>query len=200
MVISLNNVTMTSSVNSSCIKTHDNDYDSSKKHYTVCLILNGENKLNGESSTYSPSQKPPENSEQRGEQGQHGGNGVLLPSIAITGNGSLYMQGGNGGNGGPGADSKGWVRKECGHGGNGGNGGCGILSTDCVVALNYTSYIKAYGGKSGKGGSAGANGSTITGPIISMVPGKYDTYHGKDGNAGTGIKGNVLIFSGSVEK
>ncbi len=193
LVITLDNVNMTSSEGKHCIATQDGDYSTNNKHFSVTICVIGTNVLNG-SDYYTVPSQPKENTETKGLDGGNGGSAIVLPSIVFVGDGIISLNGGNGGQGGEGADSSGFSTSRFGAGGNGGDGGNGICCTVAVMAMNITGCVKAFGGDSGDKGSPGVNGSVLSGPLYSS---NYGDYYGNSGDVGVSLVGEMKSLRGT---
>lgn len=193
LVIELNDVTLAASQGHDCIATLDGKYDTSELNFDVVFIVNGSNKITGSNYSTTPS-KQPENSGKYGVRGGDGGNGIVLPNVVVTGQGSLSVYGGKGGNGGDGADSSGMSTSSNGSGGNGGNGGSGVLCSNFIMATGVDGIVKLYGGDGGNGGKKGKNGSIMSGPWVDIAQSRKD---GDAGSNGKSYVGNLLRLSGT---
>lgn len=193
LFIELLNVTITSPEGKSCIMSSDGSYDASAKRYGVTIKVTGTNVLTGGDYTSVPS-TPSDNSGKKGTQGGDGGSGIVLPLVAITGDGSLTLNGGKGGAGGTGAASSGWSTARYGNGGNGGSGGCGIKTTTVIVSMSITGIIKAYGGLGGAKGAPGSNGSVVSGPLNTS---NWSNCYGSVGSDGSSLVGDIKQFCGT---
>ena len=194
LYIELDNVTMTSGKANNCVRTENNTLDASKLHFTVIFILKGDNSLTGASQTGTPAPQTPTNSQKKGTNGESGRSAIVLPTVVMTGEGSLTLKGGNGGNGGEGASSSGWSTSLYGDGGNGGEGGGGIKCTTLVLALEKGSRVSAFGGEGGTGGSPGENGSIVSGPVGTAA---WYLHFGSNGANGKGLTGTLKEYSGA---
>ncbi len=192
LFIELNNVTMTAPSGKSCIATQGDIFDSTAKRFSVTIQVNGTNMLTGGNCTTVP-ERPATNKEITGKKGGNGGSGIILPLVSFTGDGTLTLNGANGGRGGTGSDSSGMSTSRFGAGGTGGDGGSGIKSTNIVVSMLPNGILKAYGGKCGKGGSPGSNGSILSGPLYTST---WENYYGKNGEDGQSLCGEIAVYSG----
>lgn len=192
LIVSLNNVNLTSPEGKDCIATSDGEINSNNKRYTVSVKVNGINILQGGNCTSVPSQ-PSDNTSKKGGKGGDGGSCLVLPYIVFCGNGSLTLNGGNGGAGGKGADSSGWSTACYGNGGDGGNGGNGIETEKAVLAMSLTGLVESYGGTAGTKGAPGANGSTLSGALYTS---SWKNSYGKEGTEGLSVLGDIQLVSG----
>lgn len=192
IVIELDNVNITSLQNKNCISTDGNSYDFSLKRYSATIIVKGTNLLNGSNYNSKP-QKPSENSGRKGTKGGEGGSGIVLPNIALTGNGSLTINGGNGGEGGDGSNSSGFSSAVYGHGGDGGSGGSGIKCTTLLLVMDITGITSTHGGLAGTRGAPGGNGSVLTGPFNTA---NWSNCYGDNGVNGSSLIGAIKQISG----
>lgn len=193
LYIELDNVTMTSGQANNCVRTENNIMDASELHFTVVFILKGDNSLTGASQTETPAPQTPTNSQKKGVNGEAGRSAIVLPTVVMTGEGSLTLKGGNGGNGGTGASSSGWSTSLYGDGGDGGVGGGGIKCTTLVLALEKGARVSASGGVGGTGGSPGENGSVVSGPVGTAA---WYLHFGENGADGRGLTGTLKEYSG----
>ncbi len=191
LIITLDNVSMTTPNGKSCIGTADGTYDSNAKRYCVTLNVLGNNDLRAGDVTSVPEQ-PESNSDKDGGEGYVGGNALNLANIAVIGSGSLTLTGGKGGKGGKGANSESGLHSP-GDGGDGGVGGNAIATSKIVICMNTTGCVQTYAGEGGAGGSYGVNGSVATG-IWNQILGTLE--NGKDGKAGACLVGDIVVLNG----
>jgi hypothetical protein len=76
------------------------------------------------------------------------------------------------------------------HGGAGGNG---ITAATVLIAMDIAGLVGAYGGGGGVRGEAGANGSILSGPMLTAAWGRS---HGNPGAAGISVSGALTRVSG----
>lgn len=196
LVLELNSVNITSVQGKGCITTNDGTYDSQKYGFSVTLVVKGINVLKGSAINSMPNQ-PSNNSQKKGSTGYNGVDAIVLPTIAITGDGSLTCTGGKGGKGGQGSDSSGSIFSGSlaspGNGGDGGTGGYGIATTKLVMVMEATGTVNAYGGEGGQEGMYGANGNVSTGFWNNMLDTLKKGEKGKDGES---MVGDILQIGG----
>lgn len=196
LVLELNSVNITSVQGKGCITTNDGTYDAQKYRFSVTLVVKGINVLKGSAINSVPNQ-PSNNSQKKGTTGYNGVDSIVLPTIAITGGGSLTCTGGKGGKGGEGSDSSGSIFSGSlaspGNGGDGGKGGYGIATTKLVMVMDATGTVNAYGGEGGQEGMYGANGNVSTGMWNNILDTLKKGEKGKDGES---MVGDILQIGG----
>lgn len=195
IVIELQDVTMLSGKENNCFRSENNVLDAAELKYNVIFVIKGNNSLTGASQTETPPAQTQVNSGKSGTDGYSGRTPIVLPTVIMTGDGSLILKGGDGGPGGVGAPSKGFSADGFGGGGDGGSGGGGIKCTTLIMAMESGTRVTASGGKGGKGGNAGDNGNLLTGPFASLF-GVWQAACGDYGADGKPLTGELIEYSG----
>lgn len=176
------NIEIESAVLKCSIYDENLNYDYTTNPYVTIFNIKGDCSITGPNGSNGKSISET-NTEKKGEDGSNGENGLLLPSITISGDGNLNITGGNGGNGGNGSSTTTRASAKPGKGSNGGNGGAGVLATYLSANMEVSSLVQIADGKGGTKGNPGDNGSLLTGPACTVVwSSVYDV--GKSGTVG----------------
>lgn len=179
LVITLDNVNLTSAEGKSCIQQMGD-----KNGSAIIVELVGDNHLAATAPTAVPD-TPAQGSEAKGGTGYAGGHGIQYENIVFKGEGNVELLGAAGGKGGKGADQKKGILNvtQAGNGGNGGSGGSGFSCSNVVICTGVTAKISVAGGKGGQAGAHGAITVSITGGLASALGVVTDGAQGANGAA-----------------
>ncbi len=179
LFIKLENVTMMSPIGKNCISAKNVATDFSDLDYGVALIVAGENSLVGSDYLRGADSS---SSSFYGSNGGNGSSAIVVPKLAIIGNGTLTLDAGDGGRGEAASSSK--------SAGDGGAGGSGIKCTETILA--YNGILRIYVGNGGDGGSAfePSNNSLL-------IDSSSNRPAGAEGAKGQAIEGELIILNGS---